>query len=209
MNSATRWSYSSRRYPCSACGRYTDGKCRRQADLISCYWGNRFHPPAGLKLGQVLNLEGRRWAVVYLSGGYAGNSLILIPHVDRQSFRPAQRQQRQREVAVLAPVLRELFDKVRTYVHAALAVLELEHATAEQYRRDQQLLAATRRHLKELLEPLVLARREDPSLGRLVAAVEHWLRLINYQAADFESFNRWWLGTPSPEAIATLLQEAE
>lgn len=204
---STRWTYSSRQNPCPVCGRDSDDKCRRQPDLISCYRGERFHPPAGLKLGQVLNIEGRRWAVVALDGGFAGNSVILRPHVDRLDFKPIQRQQRQRQVAVLAPVLRDLFAKVRSYVHASLAVLDLEHSTAEQFRRDQQLLVATRRHLQEMREPLVLASREDPSLGRLIKAVDLWLRLVTYQAADFESFDRWMLGTPSPEAIATMHTE--
>lgn len=207
-NRQGKWISSSKRNPCWVCGRYTDDKCRRSDDLLSCYWGERFAPPAGLTLGKTLDIEGRRWAVVNLSGGFAGNSVILRPHVDRLDFRPAQRQQRQREAAVLAPALREVFSKVRAYVHASLAVLELEQATAEELRRDEQLLAATRRHLQELRAPLVLARREDPSLARMVAAVDHWLRLVSFQAADLEAFNRWMLGTPSPDAIAALRQEA-
>lgn len=204
---STRWISSSKARPCPVCGRGSDDKCRRSDDLLSCYWGERFAPPAGLKLGQVLDIEGRRWAVVNLSGGFAGNSVILRPHVDRQAFKPAERQQRQREAAVMAPALREVFGKVRAYVHASLAVLELEQATAAEIRRDQQLLAATRRHLQELRAPLVLARREDPSLARMVAAVDHWLRLVSFQAADLEAFNRRMLGTPSPDAIAALRQE--
>ena len=203
-----QWLPSSKRNPCPVCGRDSDDKCRRSDELLSCYWGERFAPPAGLKLGQVLDIEGRHWAVMNLSGGFAGNSLILRPHVDQHDFKPAQRQQRQREAAVLAPALREVFGKVRAYVHASLAVLELEQATADELRRDQQLLAATRRHLQELRAPLVLARREDPSLARMVSAVDHWLRLVSFQAADMESFNRWMLGTPSPDAIAALRREA-
>jgi hypothetical protein len=202
--SRQRWTSSSRRHPCPVCRRDVDDKCRRQPDLLSCYWGDRFHPPAGLKLGQVLDLEGRRWAVVNLSGGAMGNSLILRPHVDRLDFRPAQRQQRRREVAVLAPALREVFARVRAYVHAALALLEPQQATAEDVRRGRELLAATCRHLQDLREPLAEARRDDPSLGRLVAAVDHWQRLVAYQAAELESFQRWALGTPSPEAVAAL-----
>jgi hypothetical protein len=203
-----RWHSSSKRSPCAVCGRDSDDKCRRSDELLSCYWGERFAPPAGLKLGQVLDIEGRRWAVVNLTGGFAGNSLILRPHVDRHDFKPAQRLQRQREAAVLAPALREVFGKVRHYVHASLAVPELQHATAEELCRNQQLLDTTRRHLRELRVPLVLARREDPSLARMVSAVDHWLRLVSFQAADLEVFNRLMLGTPSPDAIAALRREA-
>jgi hypothetical protein len=204
---SNRWTPSSKPNPCPLCGRDSDDKCRRTDSAISCYWGERFSPPAGLKLGQVLTVEGHPWAVVNLSGGFAGNSLILRPHIDRMAFKPAQRQQQRREVAALAPVLRELFAKVRLYVHAAFAIPDLEWSTAGQICRDQQLLATTTRHLQDLRAPLVLARREDPSMGRLVAAVDLWLRQVRYQAADIEAFNRWALGTPSPEAIAALQLE--
>lgn len=200
----TQWVASGKHRPCPVCRRDTDNKCRRLDDLLSCFWGKRFHPPAGLVVGELLDLEGRRWRVVNLSGGFAGNSLILRPHVDRLHFTPAQRRERQREAAVRAPVLRDLFGKVRAYVHASLAVLDLEHATAEEIRRDQQLVADTLRYLQELRVPLEQARREDPSLNRLVAAVDHWLRLVSFHAADLEAFNRWALGTPSPDEIAAL-----
>ncbi len=108
----------------------------------------------------------------------------------------------------MAPALREVFGKVRAYVQASLAVLELEQATADELCIDQQLLAETRRHLQELRAHLLMARREDPSLARMVSAVDHWLRLVSYQATDLEAFNRWILGTPSLDAIAALRKEA-
>ncbi len=86
-----RWTGSSRRSPCPVCGRNTDGKCRRQADLISCWHGSRFHPPAGLRLRDVLTVEGRDWAVVNLSGGFGSNSLILAPHQPRSRSNPGRR----------------------------------------------------------------------------------------------------------------------
>jgi hypothetical protein len=199
-----RWMSSSRQTPCPLCGRDTDDKCRRSADLISCFWGERFSPPVGLRVGQVVNIEGCRWAVLNVTGGFAGSSVILRPHVGRADFKPAARRRQKREAAAVAPALRELFGKVRCYVHAALAVGEFQGATTEQLRRDQELLAATIRHLQELRGPLVLARREDPGMGRLVAAVDHWLRLISYQAADLAAFDRRALGTPTPEAIASM-----
>ena len=204
-----RWSCSGKGKPCALCQRDIDGKCRRSDELLSCYWGQRFHPPADLKLGQILEIEGRRWAVVNLSGGFAGNSAILKPHVDRLDFKPNQLRQRQQQSAVLAPALRDLFGRVRAYVHASLAVRELEHGTAEEIRRDQQVVSDTLRHLRELREPLVLARRDDPSFSRLVAAVEHWERLVAYQAADLEVFNRCMLGTPSAEDLAALQRQEE
>lgn len=91
-NSRAKWTGSSRRHPCPICGRNTDGKCRRSDDLLSCYWGERFAPPAGLHLGEVLRVDAGDWAVVDLAGGFSGNSLILAPH------QPRNRSQRPRRV---------------------------------------------------------------------------------------------------------------
>ncbi|WP_457766941.1 VapE domain-containing protein [Cyanobium sp. ULC065] len=71
-------------------------------------------------LGKVLNIDGGRWAVVSLTGGFAGNSHILRPHVDHLDFRSAARRQLKRQAATLAPVLCELFAKVRLWVHTCL-----------------------------------------------------------------------------------------
>lgn len=199
-----RWISSSRRTPCPLCGRDCDDKCRRNDSLISCYWGERFSPPAGLRVGEVVTIEGGRWAVLSLAGGFAGNSAILRPHVDRLDFKPAARRRQKREAAAMAPALRDLFGKARRFVHACLAISELEHATASELRRDQELVNTTIAVLQEMREPLVLARREDPAMGPLVAAVDHWLRLLSYQADDLANFSRWALGVPSAHAVAAL-----
>ncbi len=91
-NSRAKWTGSSSRNPCPICGRNTDGKCRRSAELLSCWHGSTFHPPAGLHLGDVLRVDGGDWAVVALEGGFGGNSLILAPH------QPRNRSQRPRRV---------------------------------------------------------------------------------------------------------------
>jgi hypothetical protein len=95
-NFTGKWTGSSRRNPCPVCGRNTDDKCRRQPQLLSCWHGSRFHPPAGLHLGGVLRVDGADWAVVALAGGYGNNSMVLAPH------RPLSRSQRQRRV-ITAP----------------------------------------------------------------------------------------------------------
>jgi hypothetical protein len=92
----SRWAGSSRRNPCPVCGRNTDDKCRRQPELISCWHGSRFHPPTGLRVRDVLRVDGADWAVVALAGGYGNNSMVLAPH------RPLSRSQRQRRV-IAAP----------------------------------------------------------------------------------------------------------
>ncbi|MEA5414839.1 hypothetical protein [Synechococcus sp. BA-132 BA5] len=96
-NSRAKWTGSSSRQPCPVCGRNTDDKCRRQPELLSCWHGSRFHPPAGLHLGGVLRVDGADWFVVALAGGYGNNSMVLAPH------RPLSRSQRQRRVITAPP----------------------------------------------------------------------------------------------------------
>jgi hypothetical protein len=100
------WVASGKHCPCPFCGRNVDGKCRRQAELISCWHGDRFHPPAGLRLGDVLTIEGRDWVVVNLSGGFSGNSVMLAPHQPCRRSAPGRRRpisHRQRRTSQVDP----------------------------------------------------------------------------------------------------------
>ena len=77
------WVGCSKGRPCMVCGR-PNSKCRRRGELISCWYGDRYSPPADLRIGSVLRLaDGSDWAVVKLQGGFGGNSLLLAPHKAR------------------------------------------------------------------------------------------------------------------------------
>lgn len=201
---SSRWHSSGRHHPCPICQRAIDDKCRWNDSAICCHIGDRFAPPAGLQLGDVLTIEGRRWAVCSLSGGFSGAAMVLRPHVDRLDFTPAQRQRRAREQAVLVPELHRLFGECRLQVQACLAMPELEFCTADQIAAELEHAHGTLKNLTALRTALMTARRESPKLARCVGPVDHWLRLVGHQLRDVERFSRVLLGTPSAEQIASL-----
>jgi hypothetical protein len=201
---SSRWYSSSRRHPCPLCGRNTDDKCRWNDNVILCHQGDRFGPPSGLKLGDVLSIEGRRWAVCSFSGGFSGAAMVLRPHVDRLGYTPAQRQRRAREQAVLRPVLYRLFAQCREQAQACLDMPELEFSTAKEIQAELDHAKGTFNNLVALRIQFQKARREAPELSRYVATVDQWLRQVGYQLKDVESFTRVHLGTPRAEQIASL-----
>lgn len=201
---ATRWQSSSRANPCPVCGRNTDDKCRWNENVILCHQGDRFAPPAGLKLGDVLDIESQRWAVCSFNGGFAGAAVIFRPHVDRLSFTPAQRQRRAREQAALLPVLQHLFAECRQQVQACLAMPELVTLNAAEMQAELDHSKATVRNLTTLRSELVMARRVTPEFARYVVAVDCWLKLTTYQLRDVEGFMRVQLGIPTAEEAAAL-----
>jgi hypothetical protein len=201
---SSRWHSSSRRHPCPLCDRSTDNKCRWNDSAILCHQGDRYSPPAALQLGDVLTIEGRRWAVCSFSGGFSGLALVLRPHVDRLDFTPAQRHRRAREKAVLVPELHRLFGECRRQVQVCLAMPELAFCTADQILAEEAHAQGTIKNLTALRTALMSARRESPELACYVGPVDHWLRLVTYQLRDVERFSRVLLGTPSAEQIASL-----
>lgn len=202
--SGTRWQSSSRRQPCPICSRNTDDKCRWQQDLIACHQGDRFSPPAGLRVGDVVTVQGSPWAVVKVDAGFSGQAVLFRPHVDRNWFTPAEQRRERKVQAALLPTLQELFSRCRACVQLCLAMPELERCTVPQLQAELAHAKATVANLTALHGPLVKARREAPEMGRFVKAIDHWLELVSHQLEDVERFLRVQLGTPTAEQIAAV-----
>lgn len=202
--SSTRWQSSSRREPCPICSRDTDDKCRWQQDLIACHQGDTFSPPAGLRIGDVITVQGSPWAVVKVDAGFSGQAVLFRPHINRQWFTPAQQRTEQKVQAALLPTLQELFARCRECVQLCLAMPALEWCTVPQLQAELAHARATVANLTALRRPLVKARREAPEVGCFVKAIDHWLRLVGHQLRDVERFLRVHLGTPTAEQIAAV-----
>jgi len=203
--SRQRWTGSSRRNPCPVCGRAKDDQCRRSADLISCYRGSTHHPPE-LRLGQVLLIDGQLWAVVNLSGGFAGNSVIFKPHADRSAFKrsPALRR---KVAAAVAPELRRQLARIRRQFQAVMAARDPYWLSPDQLKRDHAIAAACLANLQSFLRTLHGYRRDVPEAGELVAICLLWIRAVSWQLND--PFPRWALGEPSARQIEALAARQE
>jgi hypothetical protein len=195
---------SSKKNPCPLCGRNTDGKCSHDDTRIECYPGDTFRPPADLRRGQVLEIEGRQWAVTSLAGGWSRSHVVLRPDRGREEFKPgpthsrpaAARRRAHRESQAVEPVLLDMFSRCRQWVQAALGIPEFVHSTLEEIRESRLIVTTAAEALAEMRQPLLEAKRERPELGRLLHAVDVWAKAVGYQRADLEHFWRRQLGTP-------------
>lgn len=199
-----KWISSSKARPCPVCSRNINDKCRWNDTTIACYQGDRFAPPPGLVIGDVLNIEGRRWAVTSLSGGFSGAALIFRIHIDRHDFTPAQKKQRACRQAKLVPTLHCLLEECRQAFQLCLGMPELEFLTADEIQDELDHARATFNNLKCLRAEIVNARRAAPELKKFAKTLDIWLKLTGYQLRDVETFRRVHLGIPSPAQIASL-----
>ncbi len=85
---------SSNRNPCPCCGRTKTSHCAwtlngTEEDTILCHAGERWGPPPGLAIGDVIDIEGRQWALTATDKGFAGSSHVFRPHRNNnfKSFR--------------------------------------------------------------------------------------------------------------------------
>lgn len=69
--------HSSRKNPCPVCGRNTDDKCRKNSTRIFCYAGDSFSPPANLRLGDRIKIEGEHWRLLSYNAGFSQNSYVF------------------------------------------------------------------------------------------------------------------------------------
>lgn len=76
---------SSNRNPCPCCGRTKTSHCAwtvngTEEDIILCHAGERWGPPPGLVIGDVIDIEGRQWALTATDKGFAKTSHVFKPH---------------------------------------------------------------------------------------------------------------------------------
>lgn len=76
---------SSNRNPCPCCGRTKTSHCAwtingGDEDVVLCHAGERWGPPAGLKIGDLIDISGRPWALTAIDKGFAGSSHVFKPH---------------------------------------------------------------------------------------------------------------------------------
>ncbi len=87
---APKQQFSSRNIPGPLYRRNTDGKCPRSQGGIHRWLEDRFGPPVGQRVVDVLEIEGHSWACVSLRGGFSRSGVGLAPQVSREAFQPAE-----------------------------------------------------------------------------------------------------------------------
>lgn len=175
------------RNPCPCCGRLKTSHCAwsidgTEDDMILCHAGERWGPPPGLSIGDVLDIDGRSWALTATGKGFAGRSHVFRPH------RPGERQPMQLPAAV-----RRANAQLLAMQPLNAAPLEDQWAAlqrdvrlvfdpARQQRPDRlDRLTAVMERCRHLLAALRRAMRSDPTLTPYAEHATGWLRQLRYE----------------------------
>lgn len=180
---------SSRRTPCPICGRNTDADCRFNDALILCHCGTRFGPPQDLRIGDVLQIEGRSWALIRTRAGYDGAAHEFRPNsgAPRRAL-PKARQIGQRSLAT------STLRKVLLDVDAALAAPEFIHQLPDELRTTWALIDAAAANCTAFKPTLAEAARHNPTLREHLDLLADAAKQLRCQQQDANYFRSHFLG---------------
>lgn len=188
---------SSKRNPCPSCGRTKDGDCRFNDELILCHQGSSHAPPLGLRVGGVVSIGGRPWALVNQSGGFDGAAAVFVPH--RENYRPtvkssAERKRHATELHTRTTLFKSLVRSFLQQADEALAVPEFIWSPPDQLRCNFALIEQAEKEGQQLLKAMQPICRENPDLRPIKALIDMALQQLGYQRRDVERFRLNYLG---------------
>ena len=187
---------SSRRTPCPVCGRNSDGDCRWNEEVVFCHQGTSFTPPEGLKVGDVIDVQGSPWALVRIGSGFAASAFQFHPH--REQVRPP------RGLPIpprkSKPINTALVEETLDAIRAALEVPTFMDSPPDELRHSFQLIENGWLLVNQLLRHLKRISRDEPDserkarLQQQIEAVEYAQKQMGYQRRDAKHFCRHYLG---------------
>lgn len=184
---------SSRRTPCPICGRNTDSDCRFSDELILCHCGTRFGPPQGLRVGDVLQVDGRSWALIRTQAGYDGAAHEFRPHSGPPRPRLSRARQRRQQLNI-----RALMADAMAAADRALAVPEFIHSTPDELQAAWALIDVAVNQTATLQVALKSLDGRSPELREYRALLQEARKLLAYQHRDAINFRTYYLGEVKP-----------
>lgn len=176
--------HSSRQTPCPCCFRDVDDKCRFEDDLILCYNGDSFHPPANLVVGDCIKIGGHGWRLLRMNAGFAANSFLFVRSDDESILTPLQRKRLRRERKSIE--WRKEFKQIRDLVYCSLSTPRfdlIDNADFLEYKHATDLALAK---TEKLLSLLSMNRRRVHLKKYTIVALGYWRKMLRYQQRDFE-----------------------
>ena len=178
---------SGKRSPCPSCGRDSDGDCRFSDQVVLCHSGKRFAPPTHLRVGDVITLQGRPWALVATGKGYDGAAHVFKPHRPQSGHQPRHHQQTAQQIDDLRS-LQRLGDELDALAGIALGIAPLEQlldADIEQARDTcEQAFSCS----QMLLALLTRVTRVEASYSALLEEVVVIQRDLRFQLTDLNRY---------------------
>lgn len=181
--------------PCKVCGRDSDGDCRSTEDLILCHQGRRFAPPAHLRPGDTLSIDGKPWALIRHGGGFDGQAAVFRPH--RESSPPANRHPDGGNARAKARQAVAAFAIERFYraFQAAWDVPDFHSLTPEALREAIRTIELAHEIGRALAASLQRLWRDAPDLKVIHRErINGYLKSLNYQLDDLRHFRSCYLG---------------
>ena len=191
--------YSSRRNsPCPICSRTKDTDCRWNDDVILCHQGTTHGPPTHLKPGNTLDLDGQKWALVSMTGGFDGAAHVFRPHQERRNRAPTFARQGNKQelfdLSVKSACARSDADDFLVIAQDALDVLDFESAPPDELKESFALIYKAERQGLAVHEELQSLLRDDKELRPVFELVNSTLKDLLYQRKDADSFRKHMLG---------------
>ena len=187
---------SSKTTPCPCCGRTKDPDCRFSDELILCHNGSTSGPPAQLRIGETITIQGRPWALVKTDAGYDGAAHCFRPHREREpiNHRPPsaehlQMQQAKRSLAVHA--IERFFERFQQ----AWDIKDFETLPAAELREAFALIYEVEQEGLTLSRSIQSIWREHHDLrDRHRARFDQYVKNLQYQRQDADHFRSHYLG---------------
>lgn len=178
--------------PCPCCARTKGDYCRWDSERILCYQGKTCGPPADLKVGQTIDIEGETWALVKTQCGFAGNSCLFVHHDPSTGPVQPQSPEALRRQTVALMLQRDQFetdaDLAATALRHVEELPEFNTLPPAQIREALDLCSGAQILFTDLLVRCRRLRRTSPDIGGVASQLQDGLRAIRYQAKDLHQF---------------------
>jgi hypothetical protein len=164
--------------------------------MVLCHQGSTNGPPEHLKVGDVIDVQGKPWALVRIGSGFAAVAYQFRPHRDPTFHAMGGNIPPRFSIALNYKLAQETFDAIK----AALDVPEFMNSTPRELRysflliehawnKTKSLIAHLQRCYKNETNPDRMAR-----LAKQLDLVSKAMKQVSYQRKDAQHFCRHYLG---------------
>ena len=176
--------HSSKSNPCPCCFRDIDDKCRWEDDVILCYSGDSFHPPANLVVGDCLKIAGHEWKLLRMDAGFAANSFLFAKLDNALALTPLRRRRLRREQKPIE--WRAEFKQIRDLTYCSFSTPRFDLIDNADFLEYKQATDLALDKTEKLLSFLSMNRRRAHIKKHTIAALRYWRKMLMYQQRDFE-----------------------
>ena len=204
---------SARNNPCPSCGRNTTSHCRWNDEVILCHPGTSFSPPADIRPGDTININGAEWAFIHGNGGFSGSAAVFKPH--RELSRgdrlhtpnsPQELLSRQTKRHQWSEIINQFHDAF----DLAWNVPDFYTATPEQLQSAFAAITDAQHKAAALAPHLQSIWREHQDLKQLhKLRIDQAIKSIAYIAEDARQFQELDLGIPCPADVRAIAEDIQ